>query len=173
VGECKRLMLLDTRRERTDVAAAEDRSGARHVENYLSDPAKLYRAPEADEAGDQGGPQADVFWLGAIAYHIFAGRPPADSPLELPARQGDCVVPLVTWRSSKKVLEIVQRDGLADRAKVMGARLAAGLWNCSCGDGCGAGVGLVGEHRVGGGVTWLRWSRRWAKRRGDVDGTGR
>jgi serine/threonine protein kinase len=61
-------------------------TGTRHVEDHLSDPAKLYRAPEADEGNDLGAAQADVFSLGAIAYHIFAGRPPVDSPLDLPAR---------------------------------------------------------------------------------------
>ena len=61
-------------------------TGTQHVDEYLSDPAKLYRAPEADEATDLGAAQADVFSLGAIAYHIFAGRPPANSPLDLSAR---------------------------------------------------------------------------------------
>ncbi len=61
-------------------------AGTRHVEDHLSDPAKLYLAPEATEGVDEGAAQADVFSLGAIAYTIFAARPPADSPLDLPAR---------------------------------------------------------------------------------------
>ena len=61
-------------------------AGTRHIEDHLSDPAKLYLAPEATEGGDEGAAQADVFSLGAIAYHIFSGRPPADSPLDLPTR---------------------------------------------------------------------------------------
>ncbi len=59
-------------------------SGTQHVEDHLSDPAKLYVAPEATAGGAEGAAQADVFSLGAVAYHIFAGRPPADSPLDLP-----------------------------------------------------------------------------------------
>jgi len=61
-------------------------AGTQHVEDHLSDPAKLYLAPEANEGNDEGVAQADVFSLGAIAYHIFAGRPPVDTPLELQAR---------------------------------------------------------------------------------------
>jgi len=60
-------------------------SGTQHVEDHLSDPAKLYLAPEATAGGnDAGAGQADVFSVGAIAYHILTGRHPADSPLELP-----------------------------------------------------------------------------------------
>jgi serine/threonine protein kinase len=55
--------------------------GTQNIEDHLSDPAKVYHAPEN---GAEDGAQADVFSLGAIAYHIFAGRPPADSALELP-----------------------------------------------------------------------------------------
>jgi serine/threonine protein kinase len=60
--------------------------GTAHVEDHLSDPAKLYFAPEAGEGNEGGAAQTDVFSLGAIAYHIFAGRPPADGPLDLPNR---------------------------------------------------------------------------------------
>jgi len=59
-------------------------TSTQHVEEYLSDPAKLYRAPEADEAGDRGAAQADVFYFAAIAYHIYAAA--ADGPLDLPAQ---------------------------------------------------------------------------------------
>ncbi len=59
--------------------------GTQHVEGHLSDPAKLYQAPEASEGNEKGAAQADVFSLGAITFHVFAGRPPVANPLDLPA----------------------------------------------------------------------------------------
>jgi len=78
-------------RGETSSAGMAATTGTRHVDEYLSDPARLYRAPEADEATDLTAAQADVFSLGAIAYHVFAGRPPANNPLDLPAllREGN------------------------------------------------------------------------------------
>ncbi len=65
--------------------------GTSHIEAHLSDPVRLYVAPEAATGTDAGAAQADVFALGAIAYLVFTGRPPATSPLELPAllREGN------------------------------------------------------------------------------------
>jgi len=60
-------------------------SGTRNIDDHFGDPAKVYLAPEALSGGEAGA-QADVFSLGAIAYHLFTGRPPADSPLDLPAK---------------------------------------------------------------------------------------
>lgn len=60
-------------------------SGTRNIDDHFGDPAKVYLAPEALSGGETGA-QADVFSLGAIAYHLFSGRPPADSPLDLPAK---------------------------------------------------------------------------------------
>jgi Protein kinase domain/Nuclease-related domain len=60
-------------------------SGTRNLDDHFADPAKVYLAPEALSGGEAGA-QADVFSLGAIAYHLFAGRPPVDNYLELPAR---------------------------------------------------------------------------------------
>lgn len=60
-------------------------SGTRNIDDHFADPAKVYLAPEALSGGEAGA-QADVFSLGAIAYHLFTGRPPAESPLELPAK---------------------------------------------------------------------------------------
>lgn len=60
-------------------------AGTRHVEDHLSDPSKVYQAPES-AGGEDGAAQADVFSIGAIAFHILTGRPPASSPLDLPAR---------------------------------------------------------------------------------------
>jgi hypothetical protein len=60
-------------------------SGTRHIEDHYGDPAKVYLAPEAVSGGEAGAP-ADVFSLGAIAYHLFTGRPPVDNPLDLLAK---------------------------------------------------------------------------------------
>jgi serine/threonine protein kinase len=60
-------------------------SGTRNIDDHFGDPAKVYLAPEALSGGEAGA-QADVFSLGAIAYHLFTGRPPADGPLDLPAK---------------------------------------------------------------------------------------
>lgn len=57
--------------------------GTRHIEDYLSDPAKAYLAPDAAEDAADGAARADVFSLGALAYHILSGRPPARDALEL------------------------------------------------------------------------------------------
>jgi serine/threonine protein kinase len=61
-------------------------TGTLHIEDHLADPAKVYMAPEAVAGADEGAARADVFSLGAIAYHILTGRAPATSPLELPGR---------------------------------------------------------------------------------------
>jgi serine/threonine protein kinase len=62
-------------------------AGTRHIEDYFPDPAKVYLAPEALSGDDDAtGILADVFSLGAIAYHLIAGRAPADNPLDLPNR---------------------------------------------------------------------------------------
>jgi serine/threonine protein kinase len=57
--------------------------GTMHVEEYVEDPGLVYLAPETSQAEAQHGPSLDVFSLGAITYHVFSGRPPAGSVLEL------------------------------------------------------------------------------------------
>jgi serine/threonine protein kinase len=57
-------------------------SGTTHVEELVEDKSLLYLAPEAGLTPKQVTPAADVFSLGAIAFHLFAGRPPAASLLE-------------------------------------------------------------------------------------------
>jgi len=62
--------------------------GTRNLDDHFADPAKVYLAPEALGAQTEAGPRADVFSLGAIAYHLFTGKPPADNPLDLPENCG-------------------------------------------------------------------------------------
>ena len=57
--------------------------GTQHVEDYLEDPAKVFLAPEALWDGAPAGPYLDVFSLGAIAWQVFTGEPPAISASEL------------------------------------------------------------------------------------------
>ena len=64
-------------------------AGTLHVEDHLADPAKVYLAPDAVADGDEGAAQADVFYRGAIAYHISAWRPPVTNPFDLPGRLRD------------------------------------------------------------------------------------
>ncbi len=65
--------------------------GTGNLDDHFADPAKVYLAPESLGAHTESGPRADVFSLGAIAYHLFTGKPPADNPLDLPEklRTGD------------------------------------------------------------------------------------
>jgi serine/threonine protein kinase len=60
--------------------------GTRHVEDYIEEPSQVYLAPEALRPDIAAGPYMDVFSLGAIAYHLFTGQPPAASRLELAER---------------------------------------------------------------------------------------
>ena len=53
-----------------------------HLEHLVEDASTGYMAPEAMR-DNEGGEHLDVFSLGALAYHLFAGRPPATSFIEL------------------------------------------------------------------------------------------
>ena len=59
------------------------RSATLHPSQYSEEATLCYLAPESvlDPRGRD--PMADVFSLGAVAFHIFSGRPPATSGAEL------------------------------------------------------------------------------------------
>jgi serine/threonine protein kinase len=66
------------------VREAESASSATiHVQELVNRQATAYMAPEALLDPKAATEAADVFSLGAIAYHIFSGRPPGDSPAEV------------------------------------------------------------------------------------------
>ena len=54
-----------------------------HVDRLVDDASTAYMAPEAISDDDNIGEHLDVFSLGAIAYHLFSGQPPATNGLEL------------------------------------------------------------------------------------------
>jgi serine/threonine protein kinase len=60
-----------------------DVTATSHVELLVEDPGTAYMAPEAVLEADQPGEHLDVFSLGAIAYHLFSGVPPAAGGVEL------------------------------------------------------------------------------------------
>jgi serine/threonine protein kinase len=54
-----------------------------HVDRLVEDASTAYMAPEALVDAEHTGEHLDVFSLGAIAYHLFSGKPPAANGLEL------------------------------------------------------------------------------------------
>jgi serine/threonine protein kinase len=58
-------------------------SATSHVDRLVEDSSTAYMAPEALSEGDNTGEHLDVFSLGAIAYHVLSGEPPAANGLEL------------------------------------------------------------------------------------------
>src|SRR5262249_6461845 len=54
-----------------------------HLDLLVEDTGTAYMAPEAVLPTDNPGEYLDVFSLGAIAYHVFTGVPPASGSLEL------------------------------------------------------------------------------------------
>ena len=61
-------------------------TGASRLDALVEESAWVYMAPEAITERGATGEQLDVFSLGAIAYHLFSGRPPAASLVEMTER---------------------------------------------------------------------------------------
>ena len=55
----------------------------RHLEDLVEDASLVYLAPESLTFETAAGEPLDVFSLGAVAYHLFSGQPPATTLLEL------------------------------------------------------------------------------------------
>jgi serine/threonine protein kinase len=54
-----------------------------HIDRLVDDETTAFMAPEALTGGDDLGEHVDVFSLGALAYYIFSGVPPAENGLAL------------------------------------------------------------------------------------------
>lgn len=57
-----------------------------HVDRLVEDASTAYMAPEALSDEGVAGEHLDVFSLGAVAYHLFSGEPPAANGLELSSK---------------------------------------------------------------------------------------
>ncbi len=66
--------------------AGSGTSGTSHLEALVEEAAWVYMAPEAVTDRGTAGEQLDVFSLGAIAYQLFSGQPPASSFYEMTER---------------------------------------------------------------------------------------
>lgn len=62
---------------------ARDVTATSHVDLLVEDAGAAYMAPEAVLPADAAGEHLDIFSLGAVAYHVFTGAPPAGNRLEL------------------------------------------------------------------------------------------
>src|SRR5262245_7456452 len=67
----------------SSTAGVRDVTATSHVDDLTGDGGSAYMAPEAVLPLDGPGEHVDVFSLGAVAYHVFAGVPPAADRLEL------------------------------------------------------------------------------------------
>lgn len=54
-----------------------------HAGQFVEDEATIFFAPEAVSGQNIEGEELDSFSLGALAYYLFSGKPPADSVLDL------------------------------------------------------------------------------------------
>ena len=60
----------------------ERQTGTQHVQDYLTDASAAYAPPES-HSGQSLTEASDIWGLGAIAYLLFRGEPPASSPADL------------------------------------------------------------------------------------------
>lgn len=54
-----------------------------HLDQLVEDGSTVYLAPESEQSPEHLGEHLDIFSLGAVAYFIFSGKPPAESSFEL------------------------------------------------------------------------------------------
>lgn len=83
-----RVFNWQTGRREPGTSAAPGAAATRttHLGDLVEEPARVYLAPEALRTPDAEPAPMDVFSLGAIAYHLFSGKPPASNVLEMGER---------------------------------------------------------------------------------------
>jgi serine/threonine protein kinase len=82
-----------------------------HVQNLVENTAMVYLAPEVHTDPSVSGEELDVFSLGAIAYYIFSGQPPAESIYSLVDKlteQDGLQISSVMDGAGEKLQELIQ-----------------------------------------------------------------
>ena len=74
---------VGSRQGSTTAGVSRQVTATSHVDRLVEDVSTAYMAPEALVDAENTGEHLDVFSLGAIAYHLFSGEPPAANGLEL------------------------------------------------------------------------------------------
>lgn len=65
-------------------------SATSHVEQLIEETSSVFMAPEAMRGEEQGdGEHLDIFSLGALAFYLFSGKTPAETPFDLANRVRD------------------------------------------------------------------------------------
>lgn len=86
-------------------------SATSHPEKFIEDISAVYLAPEAEAETDSLGEHLDIFSLGAIAYHLFTGKPPAETSIEMAQRIRDnkgLQISAVIDGAGKELQELIQ-----------------------------------------------------------------
>lgn len=94
--------------------------GTRHVEQLVDEQAAAYLAPEALTQSEADPELLDVFSLGAIAFHVFTGQPPATSLSGLVAllqRDGALEVAGVLDGAGPALTDMVRASTAADASQ--------------------------------------------------------
>lgn len=68
-----------TARREIETNTSRGFTATRHVQDLVESSAMVYLAPEVHTDPTVSGEEVDIFSLGAIAYHLFSGQPPAES----------------------------------------------------------------------------------------------
>ena len=77
---------LARRSNATTTAGGTRLTGTLHAEQLVEDASAVYLSPEAQRDPLCDELSQDIFSLGALAYYLFTGQPPAASPLEMTQR---------------------------------------------------------------------------------------
>ncbi|MEO5354349.1 MAG: BREX system serine/threonine kinase PglW [Magnetococcus sp. XQGC-1] len=80
-----RIKIFNWQTARRDIEASSTRgfTATLHVQDLVENAGLVYLAPEVHTDPSSSGEELDVFSLGAITFHLFAGSPPATTLYEL------------------------------------------------------------------------------------------